>query len=52
MREHARMEMEYWRYVSLCSELKGGALHDALSHGGTQEEINKALSKACANVHM
>ena len=52
MREHARMELEYWRYVSLCSELKGRALHDTLSCGGMQEEINKALRKACTNVHM
>ena len=50
LRENARMELQYWRYVSKCSGKKGQALLETLSRGGTQEEVNEALHKACSGM--
>lgn len=50
LREHARRELQYWRYVSHCSDKKGQALRDALSRGGTAEEVNQALQNACSGM--
>ena len=52
MRRSARSELEFWRYVTQCSELKANALQAVLSHGGTKTEVNEALSNACSHVSM
>lgn len=50
LRENARLELQYWRYISRCAVEKGRALHDVLSRGATQEEVNQALHKACTGM--
>ena len=47
MKDHAREEMEYWRYVARCSERKAAALSEVIGRGGTQEEVSEALNEAC-----
>ena len=47
LREHARSEMKYWRYIARCSELKAAAMAGVVGRGGTQEEVTEALKGAC-----
>lgn len=50
LQEHMNSELQYWRYVSRCSEKKGRVLHEKIAQGGSQEKINEELGKACAGI--
>ena len=50
LRWNARQELQYWRYVSRCSDEKARTLQETLSRGGTPEEVKEALQKACSGM--
>ena len=48
--EHARSELEFWRYISRCSERKASAVADVINRFGTLEEVKAAMRAACAHL--
>lgn len=50
MSDRARSELQYWRYISRCSQEKGKALLRTLSSSSAPPQIVQALHDACSTI--
>ncbi len=43
MRKNARREMEFWRSIAMCAEVKADVVFETVTAGGTQAELSAAI---------